>query len=69
VNLNDEADDASPDRRASAERARFHLTLGVLRAALEEQPTSALVRSTGRRWINAAAQLISEVAKNTEGRK
>lgn len=52
-----------PDRDNHA-RARFHVTLGALRAALEEQPTPNLVRATGRRWLSAAAQLIDEVAKN-----
>lgn len=64
MNPNDEADDASPDRRASAERARFHITLGALRAALEEQVSAASVRAAGRRWINAAVQIVDEVARN-----
>lgn len=47
----------------AAEKARFHITLGALRSALEEQPNEACVRAAGRRWINAAVQAIDEVAK------
>lgn len=65
--LNDS--DATPDRRHIAERARFHITLGVLRGALEEQPNPASVHATYRRWATAAAQLADEVAKNMQTKK
>ncbi|MCZ4099871.1 hypothetical protein [Streptomyces sp. H39-C1] len=63
-----DSDDATPDRRHIAERARFHITLGALRAALEEQPSPASVRATYRRWTTAAAQLADEVAKNMQNK-
>ena len=52
--------ETEPDRSYTRQAARFHLTLGALRAALEEQPTPNLVRATGRRWLNAAAHVIDE---------
>lgn len=55
-----------PDRRGVAEQARFHLTMGVIRAALEEQPTPGLVRATGRRWIATVAQLTEEIAQQVQ---
>lgn len=56
-----EADDY-PERQYVAERARFVITIGALRGALEEQPSERAVRAAGRRWINEAVQAIDEVA-------
>lgn len=59
---NSEADDY-PDRRHIAERARFVITIGVLKGAFEEQPSAAAVRSCVRRWIGAATQAADEVIR------
>lgn len=45
------------------ERARFHLTLGAIRADLEEQPSPSQVRAASRRWIEAITQMTDELAK------
>lgn len=58
--------ETEPDRSYTRQAARFHLTLGALRAALEDQPTPNLVRATGRRWLSAAAQLTDEVATQVQ---
>ncbi|MFJ2631091.1 hypothetical protein ACIO6U_03880 [Streptomyces sp. NPDC087422] len=63
MNENTEPEDADPDRQHIAERARFVVTLGVLRAALEEQPSEASIRACGRRWIGAATQATDEVIR------
>ncbi len=56
----------APDHEARdqmlADRARFHLTLGSIRADLEDQPSPAAVRAAGRRWIDAVTHLTDEVA-------
>ncbi|MFJ4987924.1 hypothetical protein ACIP9H_29485 [Streptomyces sp. NPDC088732] len=49
-------------RAGTAEAARFALTLGSIRASLEEQPSESTVRSAARHWTNAIAQLAEEVA-------
>lgn len=67
MNGNDEAD--YPDRRFVAEKARFHVTLGALRGALEEQPSERAVRSCLRRWIAAATQVADEVAREKRDAK
>ncbi|MDX3235685.1 hypothetical protein PV392_08290 [Streptomyces sp. ME03-5709C] len=60
--------ESDPVRRGTAEAARFHITLGSIRAALEEQPTPGTVRSAGRRWLAAVTQLIDEVAQDVHDR-
>lgn len=59
---NSEADDY-PDRRHVADRARFVITLGALKGALEEEPSANAVRSCVRRWIGAATQVAEEVIR------
>ncbi|AEM87053.1 hypothetical protein [Streptomyces violaceusniger] len=49
--------------RYNHERARFHLTLGAIRADLEEQPSPSQVRAASRRWIEAIAQMTDEAAR------
>lgn len=49
--------------RYNHERARFHLTLGAIRADLEEQPNPNQVRAASRRWIEAITQMTDEVAR------
>ncbi len=48
--------------RANAERARHEITLGAIRAHLEEQPSPAAARAAGRRWNTAITQLTEEIA-------
>lgn len=43
------------------ERARFEVTLGAVRADLEEQPSARSVRAAVRRWHRAITQLGDEV--------
>ncbi|EFL01619.1 predicted protein [Streptomyces sp. SPB78] len=47
----------------AAERARFHVTLGSVRADLEEQPSPALVLAAGRRWTTAITAMADEIAQ------
>jgi hypothetical protein len=61
-----ELPEPEPNRDYTRVQARFTVTFGALRAALEEQPSPALVRATGRRWINQAAQIIDEVATDMQ---
>ncbi|MGW7598155.1 hypothetical protein [Streptomyces antimycoticus] len=51
-----------PRARYNQERARFHLTLGAIRADLEEQPSPSQIRAASRRWIEAIAQMAEEMA-------
>lgn len=53
--------------RIAAERARWELTLGSIRAHLEEQPSPAAIRAAGRRWVNAVLQIAEETAANLRG--
>ncbi|MFB7289012.1 hypothetical protein [Actinacidiphila glaucinigra] len=50
------------ERAGVAEAARFALTLGSIRASLEEQPSEGAVRAVVRHWTNAITQLAEEVA-------
>jgi hypothetical protein len=68
VNEQNEADEY-PDRRYVAERARFVITLGALRGALEEQPSPRAVRSAVRRWIAAATQVAEDVIREMNSKK
>lgn len=42
------------------ERARWHVTLGVIRAHLDEQPSRAARRAAARRWCAAITQMAGE---------
>lgn len=71
----DAVEKGTPDRRTPAEeqgerhlalahdQARFHLTLGSVRADLEEQPSEACLRAAQRRWQNAISQIADETAR------
>lgn len=61
--------DQYPDRQHIAERARFVITIGALRGALEEQPSAAAVRTCVRRWIGAALQAAEEVIRDKQSEK
>lgn len=67
---NDEADEQGRRHLAAVEpQARFHLTIGALRGALEEQPSPATVRSALRRWIAAATQVAEDVIRDMNTKK
>jgi hypothetical protein len=67
---NDEADEQGRQHLAVTEpRARFHLTLGALRGALEEEPSASAVRSCLRRWIGAATQVADDVIRDMDTKK
>ncbi|MEU2719614.1 hypothetical protein [Streptomyces smyrnaeus] len=45
------------------ERARWHITLGSIRAHLDEQPTKQARRACARRWCQAITAMADEGAK------
>ncbi|MFF4448925.1 hypothetical protein [Streptomyces sp. NPDC001502] len=49
-------------KRARAERARRVLTLGSIRADLEDQPSARAVRTAARRWVADLLALAEDVA-------
>ncbi|MGW6979952.1 hypothetical protein ACWGE1_10965 [Streptomyces sp. NPDC054932] len=49
-------------KRARAERARRVLTLGSIRASLEDQPSARAVRTAARSWVADLLALAEEVA-------
>lgn len=44
-----------------AEQARFHVTLGAIRADLEAQPSDLCRRAAARRWTNAITAMTDEL--------
>jgi hypothetical protein len=67
VNENTEADEQGEQHLAVVRpRARFHITLGALKAALEEEPSPRAVRSCLRRWISAATQVADDVIRDKQ---
>lgn len=48
--------------RARAERARRALTLGSIRADLEEQPSARAIRASARRWATDVLSLAEDIA-------
>lgn len=52
--------------RARAERARRELTLGSIRASLEEQPSARSVRTVVRRWVADVTALGEDVAQSKQ---
>ncbi|WP_234343523.1 hypothetical protein [Streptomyces sp. NRRL F-5123] len=44
-----------------AEQARFHVTLGAIRADLEEQPSTHSIRAAVRRWHEAITNVGEEL--------
>jgi hypothetical protein len=69
--VNEENSEANeyPDRQHVAERARFVITIGAVKGALEEQPSAAAVRACVRRWISAALQAAEEVIREKTDKK
>jgi hypothetical protein len=53
-------------RQQLRERARRELTLGSVRAALEEEPTPWCVRAAARRWCSQIAGIAEDIAKDME---
>ncbi|QYA94038.1 hypothetical protein KZO11_10110 [Streptomyces anulatus] len=45
----------------TAEQARFHVTLGSIRADLEAQPSQVCRHAAKRRWVNAIAAIADEL--------
>lgn len=50
-------------------RARKEITLGSIRASLEEQPGPRAVRACARGWVAELLAVAEEVAKNKERRR
>jgi len=46
-----------------AEQARFHVTLGAIRADLEAQPSDVCRRAAVRRWHNAITNIADELGQ------
>jgi hypothetical protein len=49
--------------KRTAEQARFHVTLGSVRADLEDQPSPMCVRAAARRWCEAITAMAEDVAR------
>lgn len=49
-------------QRLIAQRARWELTLGSIRAHLDEQPTPSARRAAARRWCHAITRLADQTA-------
>ncbi len=43
------------------ETARFHVTLGAIRADLEEQPSTRSIRAAAKRWHEAITNVADEL--------
>lgn len=46
-----------------AEQARFHVTLGAIRADLEAQPSDICLRAAARRWQQAITAMADELTQ------
>ncbi|AGP56161.1 hypothetical protein [Streptomyces rapamycinicus] len=55
-------EDPGKERRHTRERARFTLTLGAIRAALEEEPSERAIRAAAKRWHEAITAAADETA-------
>jgi hypothetical protein len=63
VDLEQHANDQGEQHIAlSAIQARWHVTLGAIRADLEEQPSPMSVRTAARRWAEAVTAMAEEIA-------
>lgn len=60
----DESPEVASYLKRQSELARFHITLGSIRADLEEQPSPACVRIAARRWTDEIIQTADEVVKH-----
>ncbi|MET9876545.1 hypothetical protein ABZZ36_18250 [Actinacidiphila glaucinigra] len=49
------------NRAGTTEQARMAITLGSVRASLEEQPSANAIRATARRWIAAITAAAEDV--------
>lgn len=54
--------------RMAAERARWELTLGSIRAQLEEQPSPGTIRAAETRWKNAITNIANELINTRRDR-
>ncbi|MFE7803989.1 hypothetical protein ACFU51_04845 [Streptomyces sp. NPDC057430] len=62
VSLDTEQDQGEEHLALVAVQARFHVTLGSIRADLEEQPSPMAVLNAARRWNYAITAMADEVA-------
>ncbi|MCU1613952.1 MAG: hypothetical protein JWO98_1492 [Frankiales bacterium] len=51
--------------RQRGEQARREITLGAIRAHLEEQPSPSSIRACARRWCTAITNLADDVVTAT----
>ncbi|MFI6105809.1 hypothetical protein [Streptomyces sp. NPDC051310] len=63
VSLPEDEDQGAAHLALVAEQARFHVTLGSVRADLEEQPSPMCVRAAARRWCEAITAMAEDVAR------
>lgn len=61
---------AGPDddarHAANAERARWELTLGSIRADLEAQPSTRSIRAAARRWATAITHIADDIIRGRQ---
>jgi hypothetical protein len=63
VDLQQVGDDQGEKHLAlAAVQARWHVTLGAIRADLEEQPSPMSVRVAARRWAEAVTAMAEDIA-------
>ncbi|MFD6684197.1 hypothetical protein, partial [Micromonospora parva] len=62
IALDTERDQGEEHLALTAVQARFHVTLGAIRADLEEQPSPMAVLNAARRWNYAITAMADEVA-------
>ncbi|WP_327164764.1 hypothetical protein [Streptomyces zaomyceticus] len=64
VDTTEDDDQGAAHLALVAVQARFHLTLGSIRADLEEQPSPMAVLNAARRWNYAITAMADEVASS-----
>lgn len=62
IALASEQDQGEEHLALTAVQARFHVTLGSIRADLEEQPSPMAVLNAARRWTYAITAMADDVA-------
>lgn len=63
VELPEPDDQGAQHLALTAEQARFHVTLGAIRADLEAQPSELCLRAAARRWQDAITNLADELGQ------
>ncbi|MFI0825694.1 hypothetical protein ACH4Q7_14700 [Streptomyces roseolus] len=64
VDIIENDDQGAAHLALAAVQARFHVTLGSIRADLEEQPSPMAVLNAARRWNYAITAMADEVASS-----